>query len=346
MLAACLPLFFLRQWRGWRFISNQLQPAATSHPTNQAAGIEDLFHVTAVVAASMVLARIPAVVWDMEGWIYWLYLAGGSLFASAMTAILIAPAGWLVFRIRRWPRLAIALVCLWLLAIGLALAALYIPAYLYGGQPHFRMETVPAVALAGAMMATLLGGLLAFRFSGVALGKRSSQAGAAVATDLSKKPSRLSAANTARALAAGFFIGAALANIPTARLELERRQQEQALDALAQRFSARGGSIGIQHRKLTTLNAWPAMTDAELGQFDLSAVHTLSLADSQVTDAGLLQMNGKLQLEFLNASHTSITADGILATKITRNLAIAPSQFSSADRLRLESNGVTVQVEE
>ena len=286
-------------------------------------------------------------------------------------------------------------------------------------------------------MATLLGGLLAFRFSGVALGKRSSQAGAAVATDLSKKPSRLSAANTARALAAGFFIGAALANIPTARLELERRQQEQALDALAQRFSARGGSIGIQNRKLTTLNAWPAMTDAELGQFDLSAVHTLSLADSHVTDAvlnrlshlvlwsldlsrtqiseqalakcdishvvqlslstpqftgecfaswhpvvrelnlshsgvsdatlaylprqplerldlshtavtdaGLLQTIGKLSLESLNVAHTSITADGILATKITRNLAIAPSQFSPAECLRLESNGVTVQVEE
>ncbi len=74
----------------------------------------------------------------------------------------------------------------------------------------------------------------------------------------------------------------------------------------------------------------------------MSAVHTLSLADSQVTDDGLSHLAGERFAE-LNVSGTRITAERVRALKLANELFIAPGQFSAAERLSLEASGVEVQ---
>ncbi|MEO8269620.1 MAG: hypothetical protein ABI557_07870, partial [Aureliella sp.] len=325
LFAACIPLTFFRQWRGWRFISTAREPTSASQAASQPMSIEGLFLSTAVVAASLILARIPAVIWDVETRYYWLYLAGGGLCLSTWTAILSVPTCWLVFRIHGWYRLRAALVSLWLVGIAMGVTAIYVASYLSGSQPLFLLEVVPFMALAGALMATLLVGLLMFRFTGYTLGKRHKRSNATLINATTTHPSRASATNTARALAAVFLVVAGIANIPAARVELARRQQDQVLDKLSRQAWERGGSIGVQNHKLTSLTAWPEMTDADLHDIDLSAVHTLSLAGSQVTDAILPELNTG-RLFYLDLSGTQIS-----------ELALAQSGLTYLQQLKLSS---------
>lgn len=76
-----------------------------------------------------------------------------------------------------------------------------------------------------------------------------------------------------------------------ARFELARRQQDQALYKLALQAAARGGTVEVLNHQLNSLIAWPETADADLRDFDLSSVQTLSLAGSQVTDAILPELN-------------------------------------------------------
>jgi hypothetical protein len=310
LIAACLPLSLLRQWRVWRFVSNPGEQYPTSAATNRTAGIEDLFLVTTVVAAAFILARIPAVVWEVEVWDYWPYLAEGCLCLGAVTAILIVPTCWVVFRIRGRYRLTVSLGSLWLVAIGLAVMAVYVASFWNGSSPMFKWEVVPVMAFTGALMATLLGGLLMFRISGYKLGERRKKPIEVFTDNRPTNPSHVSATYSTRALAGGLLVVAAVANIPVASVELARRQQDQALAKLSRQASASGGSIVVQNRQLLSLIAWPEMTDADLHDIDLSSVQTLSLADSQVTDAILPKLNTP-RLISLDLSGTQISEQAL-----------------------------------
>ena len=351
MFAACLPLYFLRQWRGWRFISNSREKNPLPHATSRAVGIEDLLLVTTMVAAALILTRIPAVWWEIKSWIYWSNLVGVSLILGAVTSPLIVPTYWVVFRIHRGRRLAVALILLWLIAINLTIAAVYVSAFLYGMRPNFRLDIIFAIALAGSLMATLLGGLLVFRISGYTLGERRKKSKEPIANARPTIPSRLSSVNTDRALAAGFFIVAAVANIPAASLELEHRQRDQDLDELAQQVSERGGSAIVTNHQLTTLIAWPDLTDAELREFDLSAVRTLSLADSQVSDAILPELK-KGRVVYLDLSRTQFSEQALAQCGLTYlyRLKLSAPQFTgkcfeswplTLTELDLSNSGVT-----
>ena len=200
-------------------------------------------------------------------------------------------------------------------------------------------------------MATLLGGLLMFRISGYTLGERRKKSNEAFTNAPSIHLSRWTAAYTSRVLAGGFLVVAAVANIPVARFELSRRHQDQALDKLAQLAAVRGGSVGVQNHKLTSLIAWPDMTDTELRELDLSAVHTLSLADSRVTDAILPELKTG-RLFYLDLSRTQLSEQAISQSGISylRQLTLSAPQFTGKcfatwsfrlEELDLSNSGVT-----
>ena len=111
-LAVQLPLWFARQWLGWRLVRTTADATPTSGPP---LAIRDLMLATLIVAAALALARL-APVWEdgSDRWVAWAICC---TVACVISAIALLPAGALLLRSPLFSR-------------GLAWSALYAAAWI------------------------------------------------------------------------------------------------------------------------------------------------------------------------------------------------------------------------
>ena len=153
LLVAPMPLFLLRSSRGWCL------ERGAGERRRVAGRIEDLFIVSAVVATSLFLARIPPTIWTTPPGLYWPVLGFSAVSLMCISILMLLPVIWTSFRIAstRKRLLAHGLVALAITLLApsltLLLGQLVEPAVLV------RDAVVMGVTVASVAVVTLLFGI-------------------------------------------------------------------------------------------------------------------------------------------------------------------------------------------
>lgn len=246
-----------------------------------------------------------------------------------MNLLFTLPAVYLTFRIDRWSRHWLSLTAL---ALGVSL----------GCGVLYRTFSLASVSFVGAWYAIMLIGcstippililfigLEVMRSCGVRMARYEQQP---LLCDESVERERHAGRKLHRKWAAGLVSIAILASFATMQLDDWRKQVDQRNLDTFRALQPQGGSIKIREGVIYSLALGPETTDWDISAYvHLSDVVELSLAGTQITNAGLAQLQEFHKLRRLDLSNTKISDAGLeQLKKLTRleHLSIAGTKIS------------------
>ncbi len=305
LLAATCPLSIFRHFFGWRLVNLGETPVP-----RQPLRLSGIFSIIAIVAAILVLVRVPLVIAESEPGNFWpqvvimcLISFGTSLVIlpiHARVALGDAPVHiklvWLVV-------LAIAIV-----VIGFGIVQCFNSR---GTSWQVRLEVLPfLLTFFGAALGTFYISLLLLAASGMRLvrGRHAKQAS-------ENEYTQTQAAHLQRLT--WWRIGGAIAVTMATSVYLANLQQWRAVKdkenrVLVPRAIAAGGTLWISDRIPTNLSLGAKATNDDLAAFsNCRQLKYLNLEESQITDAGLEHLVHFPQLRSLSLKHVPITDAGL-----------------------------------
>jgi len=300
LLSLACPLFVCRYLFGWRLVGS-----GESTPQRDTFRLEDLFTLTTVVAANLVLLRIPQVHLEESSEEYWLPMLTFCGLAFAIGLFVLPVVVRLAFVTKR-RHLSIG---------GLALLAMAVPGCIFGmaqfaAPPDVdwsqQLEALQAVMTAcGGAFVALYASLFTLVWGGMSLVK-TSRAESAVGGQ--EKPQHASN----RWLASGSVAVAILASLSLSRVEQQRREvdkENERLSTIAQRF---GGEISVVERRVMAVVLGQRAADRDLDQFlECTDVTYIDLSESAITDLGVAKLNYFPRAELLKLNYTQVTDEGL-----------------------------------
>lgn len=326
LFVACLPLMLARAVCSWRL------GTTTNVVKHRSIRMEDIFLSTAIVASMLVFLRVPSQLFDTD----FMTTLAASLFASlwfgvlGLTAMVVTPVA---FTLRKKDEMAVAIsILLSVIAIAFTIGLLML--VIAGGNvPESVVGMLLLVAISLAVGATAC--LMGLRLSGLRLlAARNMRAPAAavcvdnaventidvLADDLpedgpqlaradgsdqevSNRPNRLAAVGI---LAASCIVGTVASNV-----ESVRDRELQVWNDLSARTKAAGGAVRIRNDKLTGLNAGRSTPPAEIRTQLVPELETLSLRETEIDDAFLIDVAGLHNVACLDLYGTKVSGKGL-----------------------------------
>lgn len=318
LFAATAPLYLFRQMFHWRLVRGR-QKVLPSPPI----GIADLFSFVAIAAATLVLLRAPAVIWETDQSDFWppVLIVCGVLFAMGW---LVAPlAAWLAFGVRSRLKSWCGLI---LLGLAVFMAIVIISQFFYSWSASWneRREPIPVIAtLVGGAWSVLSFIVIVFSLNGMSLVRR--QGGEPVRNAVAERTEdvmlevarqrRRTRWRIAIAIAVTTIVSVALAWLQSWRSA--RDQENKRLQAIAERLD---GQLGIYDRQVMTIQLGNA-ADGDIDQFkECSRVTNLELRSPHFTDGALARIRYFPLVGYLALSGTNITDDGLVHLANLRQL--------------------------
>jgi hypothetical protein len=306
LLSLACPLIACRYLFGWRLI-------ATGEPMPQrdTFRLEELFTLTTVSAANLVLLHIPQVIFEEKPKEYWIpmLILCGVVFTIGL------------FVLPLCVRLALAKRRIVSIS-GLALLAILVPACVFGisvghrdldSSQRFAILKAILTACGGATVA-LYASLFVLAWGGMSLVKTSRTESAV--GEQNKPPH---ASN--RWLAAASIAVAILVSLGLSRVEEQRRvadKEHERLSTIAKRFN---GEIAVEQRKVTAVVLGQRAKDSDLEQFlECTDITFVDLSQSAITDSGVAKLNHFPMTTTLNLSNTQVTDAGLATLHVLHDL--------------------------
>lgn len=324
VLSAAAPLLCGRIVHGWRLVR---EPNPLTR--RRGVGLEELFTVTAAIAAILFLFRVPPMAWDIPSYPYFGTTLSICAVLFAINLIFTLPAVYFAFRIEPWRKRWLSLAAL---AVGGSLCfGVLSGAFSFASGSLIGM--LYPIILAGSYGIPagliLVSGLEILRSCGIRLARYELEPSL---EDESAKRERLAGRRLHRRWVASLFTVAILASLVLMQLDKRRRQVDERNLATLQVLQPKGGSIQIREGSVYQLKLGHESTDRDISEYmHLRDVSELSLADTQITDAGLVQLQQFRNLRSLDLSNTNITDTGLEELKkLTRltHLSIAGTKVS------------------
>lgn len=307
VLGGATPLLVVRYLYGW-----QLSKEPTVCIARRNFGIEELFLITTAIASILFLCRVPQIAIEIPATTVFLpiaaYIGVLALFGLLMTI----PTLYVSFRIknrwRRWLGYA-AIMAAWYVAI--AILALW-----FGGITGLGYT----LAFVVGIILVLLVGLKSLRMSGFELAYNAVQNDNL--SDEEKERSWAIERKLHRRWTIGVLGFSVLASLSLTAFISSNTSEDIANYEFQKSMQEQSGSIDVNGRKVVDLKFGPDTTDQSLQNFrSLSDVHTISLAHTQITDAGLKFLSKFPRLLSLDLSHTKISDAGVIELQRLRPLS-------------------------
>ncbi len=314
------PLLVVRYLFGW-----QLSKEPTDGMSRRNFGIEELFLITAAIASILFLCRVPQIAMEFPAMTLFLpvaaYIGVLALFGLLMTI----PTLFVSFRIknrwRRWLGYA-AIMAVWYVVIAIL-------AFWFGGMAGLGYT----LAFVGIIL-VLLVGLKSLRMSGYELAHNTAQIDCL--SEEEKERSWAMERKLHRRWTFGVLGFSALASLSLTAFISSNTSDDIANFEFQKSMQEQGGSIDVNGRKVVELKFGPDTTDQSLQDFhSLGDVQTISLAHTQVTDAGLKFLSKFPRLLSLDLSHTKITDAGVIELQRLSHLSHLSLAYTQVTMPRL-----------
>ena len=281
--------------------------------------LADIFSLTAIVAALLVLVRVPQVVMENDTGDYWKTVMIACLIVFGCGLVILPLHARVAFGNRSVPaKLAGLLLLAFLVAVSV-FGIIQFVAYPFDSSWSRRREFLPFLfTFLAAAIGVFYLSLLLLTAGGMQLVRGRNSKGEPT-EDAQHQAARLKRLTWWR-------IGGAIAvtmatSVYLAKLQQWRafRDKENAL--LTRQARAAGSDLGINDRIPSYLRLGPKATDAHFASFagcyELEHVH---MSDSKITDSGLAHLRHFPRLRMLNVAHLSVTDKGLVHLKHLPNL--------------------------
>jgi Leucine-rich repeat (LRR) protein len=359
VLAASVPLMMLRQF-GWRLehrTSASLQP----NPL----GIADLLHGTAIVAATLTLARVPSVVMEADVGNFWpaLSIISGGLF---LFGLLVMPlAARIAFGSSSRFK---SMIGLGLLAIAAYVISVIVPQFFMGQDVSWQSRgqvLLPMAVVVSATAAVLHTFMIVFSLSGVVLIRKRRGTFASNETNQGAEQPKAVSPRRARWQIAISIAIAAIVNFGLTRLEASRRARDLEIARLTAIAQSLGGTMNVYDRNVTFIQLGEKTTDADLEEFagcrslrslDVTSGHitdksleriskfnslaSISIKNAAITDAGLVHLSnlGLVSLELTNCNITDAGLSHLAKLNGLSTLNLADTRITGAGLTQIADN--------
>ncbi len=309
LLSLASPLIAVRHLSGWRLVArNELAPPRDSFR------LADLFAYTAIVAASLVVLRIPQVTTEEnveEFWIPMLIVCGAA-FAIGLFVLPVCV------------RFALGTSSRLVAVAGLMLLAILVPTVISGitllaifrdSDWSERVDALkPILAVCGGATISLYASLIVLGRCGMSLVKTNRNEPVAGER---KKSSRTST----RWLTASSIVIAILVSICVSKVEQRRRATEAEIERLDAIATGLNGEIGSRDRTITAIQLGQRATDSDLDQFlHCTDLDSIDLSHSAVTDLGVAKLKHFPKITSLTLNDTQVTDQGLAALSELQDL--------------------------
>ncbi len=307
ILGISLPMLALRFVWGWQWVNAANEKKRLRTPL----GLEEMMLGVTTVAALLFLTRVPQTIWEQPTHIFFQQI--GVAFALLATVSLLSALPLLLCSVRvRSPWRRHAIVWLGACLLTTAVFATFEAIMQYESWSIFQNGITACVA--GLMAGSLfVFGLAALTWSGLRV-----QGFTAREILTPEMDEQLHREIVKQRREHRYWVGTTLAvsmlsSFTLVGLTYARHQQDERLNNLARELASYGGSIIAHQRRLIALSLGQTATDDNLAKYaQHSYLSELSLANSQVTDAGLAQLPELFpNLVWLDLSGTKITSAGL-----------------------------------
>ncbi len=309
VLAGASPLYALRRWFGWRLSYSNADPLP-----RQPHSLADIFAQIAIVSAALVMARVPQVVMENDVAGHWVPLTITCLIMFGVSLVVLPLHVRIAFgSYGRLTKIAwFTLLPLIILTICFGI----IQCLSWNQSWRQRLELVPyEFALLGTAIVVFYCSLWVLLASGMALVRvvevrtaSSDPASNSVTNDAPSNLRRLTWWRIGGAIAVTTATSIGLANLE--RWRSIRDAENAELEAWAE---AIGGHVGVSDRIPTSLILSPRATDEYLRKFRVcSKLEYLELRKSNITDAGLAELQYYPNLTSLILKSVNITDEGLV----------------------------------
>lgn len=326
LLAATSPLYLFRHFFGWRLVNRGETPSP-----RQPLRLADIFSIIAIVAAVLVMVRVPQVISESESRNYWPQIVITCLVFFGASLVLLPLHARVVLRDSPISKRA---AWLGVFSVMIVVICFGITQFFYDLDVswHNRLEVLPFLLtfLASAITVFYLG-LSALAASGVQLVR------GCELKSLRESEEDVSQLAHLRQLT-WWRIGGAIAvtmatSIYLANLQQWRAARDKGNAMLGPRAQATGGELGVVDRIPTNLSLGEKATDDDLAAFSIcSDLEYLYLRKSKITDAGLEHLSHFPQLRSLSLDDLPITDVGLFPL----------SQLPHLETLQIENCGIRV----
>jgi Leucine-rich repeat (LRR) protein len=313
VLAESAPLFGMRRVLRWRLTWQ----TKVYHERNSGS-LEEWFVATAAIASLLFMCRVPFVAWETTAQSFFLPLLAVPAMLAGINLFLTVPAVYLMFRVEpAWRRWVVVLALIFLdscLLFGIVIVSNMLIA-----TPNFSYaEPLVLSASVGVTAGFLLiVGLEVLRSTGLRL----EAAGAVTKHDEAGLQTAYDGRQLHRRWATGVFLLAAAASISLWRLEAWRQNSDERNLSVYRELEIQDGSVDVREHDIVGFKLPPNAKDSELTKYlAFRDVETLSLANTQVTWAGLANLKNFPKLTALDVSNLDIGDRGLSELKKLNSL--------------------------
>jgi hypothetical protein len=312
LFAATSPLYALRQLAGWRLSRRGVEPTF-----KQPFVIADMFCVIAIAAVTIVLLRVPLVIWEEEdSWDYWspILITGVVLFGIGL---LVMPLS-VRFAFGARTRMA-SLSGLFVVAVIAHIVAVGISQCFYQWDASWKSRSealLPVLILTGSATLVYYLSVLSLSLSGISLIRHRHGGRLRSKSNTLDEDERLLAASqrrTARWRIAGAIAATTIISASLAYLQSWRSAKDAEIQLRRALAEELGGGLRSRDRRVRSITLGTAATDADIRKFDVfSEIEYLDVSSSQVTNQGLTDLTLFPHLKALTLNETGITDAGLI----------------------------------
>ncbi|MEQ1829352.1 MAG: hypothetical protein ABL921_25535 [Pirellula sp.] len=325
MVGASAPLVGMRLLAGWRLAREPFTATRRG-----AIGLEEMFLVTTTIAALLIMTQVPAIFWDVPPLMLLLTLGLVCTFLVVLNLLVTLPAVYLLYRVQsRMRGLAISFV----LALGTGTAIAWMT-----GTMGFNSAMDPgqwSIVLCGSVSGWVTS-ILAHACIGLSGYRLIGYAKESPVEDEASEYERKLDRTWHRRLTAMIVLMAMISGFAGMLSQDGRFRSDQELSSLSQELKTSGGSIDVNNEGLYKASLGKYTTDETLATLDrLYGVKELSLAETQITNAGLVHLKKFPNLESIDLTLCKIDDAGL------KELQSLMLQWPKFRHLSLSSTGVT-----